>query len=100
MGVQSDNTGLVWLSDISENDIDHGDQYSVFCRVSGIFDDGDNVGSLLGHVDEISSGSVGELDGVDGTLGSDNVSDVRNRGTTSDMCVNISTLDLMGKKED
>ncbi len=37
-------------------------------RVSGVFDDGDDVGPLLGHVDQIATGSVREFDGVDHTL--------------------------------
>jgi len=41
----------------------------------------DNVGPLLGHVDQISSRSVGELDGVDGSLRSDNIGDVRDGGS-------------------
>lgn len=41
----------------------------------------DNVGPLLGHVDQVSSGSVGELDGVDCSLRSDDIGDVGNRGS-------------------
>ena len=41
----------------------------------------DNVGPLLGHVNEISSRSVGELDGVDGSLRSDDIGDVRDGGS-------------------
>lgn len=76
VGVQSNDTRLIGLSDIGENDIDHLDEHSVFLRVTSVLDNGDNVGSLLGHTDEITAGSVGELDGVDDTFGADNVGNV------------------------
>ena len=60
----------------------------------------DDVGALLGHVDQVATRSVGELDGVDGSLlqssissapclrppeerthGSNDISDVRDRGS-------------------
>jgi hypothetical protein len=71
----------VLLLTIGEDDIDHADEHPVLCRVTGVLDDGDNVGPLLGHVDEISSTSVRELDSVYGSLGSDNVGNVGYRGT-------------------
>lgn len=77
-GVESENTGLIWLGDIGEDDIDHRHQHSVLLRVSGILDNGDDIGSLLGHVDEVTSDSLGELNGVDGALGSDDVRDMGN----------------------
>lgn len=36
----------------------------------------DDVGSLLGHTDQLSTRTVRELDGVDDTVGADNVRDV------------------------
>jgi len=44
--------------------------------VSSILDDRDDVGPLLGHVDEITTTSVGELDGVDSSFGSNDVGNV------------------------
>jgi len=76
VGVQSDDTGLIGLSDIGKDDIDHLNEHSVLLRVSGVLDDGDDVGSLLGHTDQITAGSVRELDGVDDSLGTDNVGNV------------------------
>jgi hypothetical protein len=49
--------------------------------VTGVLNNGDNVGPLLGHVDEISSTSVRELDSVYSSLRSDNVGNVGYRGT-------------------
>lgn len=76
MGVEGDNTCLIRLSDIGENDIDHLDEHSVLLRVSSVFDNGDNVCTLLGHTDEITSGTVRELDGVDDSFGTDDIRDV------------------------
>lgn len=45
----------------------------------------DDVGSLLGHTDQLSARSVREFDSVDDTVGADNVRDVgdgRARGGT------------------
>lgn len=81
VGVEGDDTGLVGLGDIGEDAVDHADEHAVLLGVSGVLDDGDDVGSLLGHGDELSAGSVGELDGVDDALWADDVGDVRDRGT-------------------
>jgi len=48
--VKSENTGLIWLSDISEDDINHRHEHSIFLWMSSILNDWDNVGSLFGHV--------------------------------------------------
>lgn len=68
LAVQGDNSGLISLGNISEHTVDHTDEHSVFKGLSGITNDGDNIGSLLGHGDQISSGSVGEFDGIDNTF--------------------------------
>jgi len=75
-GVESKDSSLIGLGDISEDHVNHGHEHSVFLGMSGILDDGDDVGSLLSHVHEISSGSLGELDTIDGTFWSDEVSDM------------------------
>ena len=48
--------------------------------VPGILNDGDDVGALLGNVEEIATGAVRELDGVDQTLRADKVGHVRDGG--------------------
>lgn len=94
VGVQADDTGLIRLGDIGEDDVDHGDEHSVFRGMTGVFDDGcevlgycstttlrlrtNNVRPLLGHVDQITSTSVREFDGVDSSLGTDNIGNVGN----------------------
>lgn len=40
MGVEGDDTRLVGLGDVGEDDVDHLDEHSVFLRVSGVVDDG------------------------------------------------------------
>ena len=57
-GVQTEDTSLVRLSDISEDDVNHWDEHSVLLRVSCILDDGDYVGAFFGHVDQITPYSL------------------------------------------
>jgi hypothetical protein len=85
VGVHGDDTGLIGLGNIGKDDVDHGDDHAVTGRLTGILNNGDNVGSLGGHGDKITARSGRELDGVDVAGRSDNVSDVRDgstRGTT------------------
>jgi hypothetical protein len=49
---------LVWLGYIRENDVNHGYQHAVFLGVTGVLNDGDYVGSLFGHVDQVTAGAV------------------------------------------
>ena len=46
--------------------------------VSSIFNDRDDVSTFLSHVDEITSDTLEEFNGVDVTLGSEEITDVRN----------------------
>lgn len=81
MGIDTDDTSLIGLSDISENDIDHPDEHAVLVGMTGIFDDGDDIGALLGHVDQITTRSVGELHGVDAALWAHNIGHMGHRGS-------------------
>jgi hypothetical protein len=81
VGVHGDNTGLIRLGNIGKDDVDHGDNHAVTSRLTGVLNNGDNVRSLGGHGDEITAGSGRELDGVDVSGRTDDVSNVRNRGT-------------------
>lgn len=62
--VDGDYSSLIRLSDIGENRINHSNEHSILVRVSGIFNDRNNVGPLFGNIEQISSGSVGEFNGV------------------------------------
>ena len=64
----SRKTDLIRLSHVGEDGVHHGHEHPVLVRVSRVLDDRDNVGPLLGHVDEIAAGPVRELDGVDHPL--------------------------------
>lgn len=81
VGVKTDDTGLIGLSNIGEDAVDHADEHAVLEGVTGVLDNGDNVGAVSSHVDQVTAGTVRELDGVDGTGGTDDISDVRNGGT-------------------
>mmetsp|Transcript_17504 Transcript_17504/g.44785 ORF Transcript_17504/g.44785 Transcript_17504/m.44785 type:complete len:348 (+) Transcript_17504:77-1120(+) len=71
---------LVRLRHIGEDNVDHSDQHAVLQRVARVLDDGDHVGPLLGHVDQVAAGAVRELDRVDNARLADNVGDVRDGG--------------------
>jgi hypothetical protein len=85
VGVHGNDTGLVRLGNVGKDDVDHGDGQTVTGRLTGILNDGDNVGALGGHADQVTAGTRRELDSVDETLGADeigNVGDGGTRGTT------------------
>ena len=44
--------------------------------MSGIFDDGNDVGPLFGHVDQITTGSMGEFHSVNKTVRADDIGNV------------------------
>ena len=50
-------------------------------RVPGVFDDGNDVGSLFGDIDEVTTRSVRELHGVNETFRTDDVGNVGNGGS-------------------
>ena len=56
------------MSNISEDNINHAYEHSVFSRVSGIFNDWNNISSLLSHVHQISTTSVRKLNSVNTSL--------------------------------
>lgn len=68
--VQAKNTSLIGLGDVSEDDVNHGHEHSVLLWMSSVLNNWDHIGSLLGHIDQITSYSLGEFDGVDCTFGS------------------------------
>ena len=45
VGVESNDTCLIGLSDIGKDDIDHLDEHSVLLGVTSVFYDGDSVGT-------------------------------------------------------
>mmetsp|Transcript_13796 Transcript_13796/g.17847 ORF Transcript_13796/g.17847 Transcript_13796/m.17847 type:complete len:291 (-) Transcript_13796:33-905(-) len=81
MRVQRHDTGLVRLGDVGEDAVDHSDEHAVFEGVAGVLDDGDDVGAAFGHGEEVAAGTVGEFDGVDVALGTDDVGDVGDGGS-------------------
>lgn len=81
MRVETDNTGLIRLGNVSEDNIDHANEHAVAKRVTSVLNDGNNVGAVGSHADQVTAGTVGELDSVDGSSRSDDISDVADRGT-------------------
>jgi len=83
VGIQSNNTGLIGLGNIREDDVHHADQHAVTQRLTGIFDDRDDVRSLLGHVGQITAGTVRELDGVNNAFRANHVGNMGDGGSGS-----------------
>lgn len=81
--VEAKNSSLIRLGNISEDGVDHVKKHSVFLRVSGVFNDGNDVWSLFSHVHEVSARSLGELHSVNNTFGSDQVRNVANCSSRS-----------------
>jgi hypothetical protein len=52
-------------------------------RVTGIFNDGNNVGTLLGHIDQVTTRAVREFNGIHSSLGPNDIGNVGDRGTGS-----------------
>jgi hypothetical protein len=83
MSVECDDTSLIRLSNISKDDIDHRNKHTVLVRVTSIFNDWDNVRSLLSHVDQVTTRSVREFNSIDSTFGANDISNVRNGSSRS-----------------
>ena len=64
VGIDGNNTSLIRLSYVSKDGINHGDKEPVLMGMSSIFNNGYDVGTFLGHIDQITSGSVREFNGV------------------------------------
>ncbi len=77
LAVDAHDAGLVRLSDVCEDEVDHLDEVSIVLRLAGVHDDGDHVGASLGHVQQFSAAAGRELDGVEDACGADDVRDVR-----------------------
>ena len=81
VSVQCDNTGLIGLCNISKDNIDHRDKHTVLLRMTSIFDDRNNISSLLCHIDQITTGSVREFDSIHSTFRTNNISNMGNGST-------------------
>lgn len=80
--VEAENTGLIWLSDIGEDDINHRYEHSVLLGMSGILNNGDDICTLLSHVDEIATDTLGEFNSVYGSLWANHIGDMGHGGTS------------------
>lgn len=81
VGVHGNNTGLIRLGNIGKDNIDHGDNHAVAGGLTGILDNGDNIGALRGHGNEVAARAGRELDSVDVTCRANEIGDVGNGGT-------------------
>ena len=53
--VNCNNSGLIGLRDVGKDRVDHGNKHAVLVGVAGVLDNRDDVGSLLGHVDQVAA---------------------------------------------
>ena len=83
VSIQSYNTGLVGLGNIGKDAVNHSDEHSVLERVSGILNNRNNICSKLGNSQEITSRTVGEFNSVNSSFLSNNIRNVRDRGSGS-----------------
>lgn len=83
LGIQRHNTALIRLGNVGENRVYHANQHAVLVRMASVLDDGDDVGPLLGHIDQIAAGTVRELHGVDKAFGTHNVGHMGDCGSGS-----------------
>ncbi len=74
--VEGDDARLVGLSNVGEDHVDHADQHAVLVGVARVLDYRNDVGALLGHVDEVAARAVRELDRVHEAFWSDDVGHV------------------------
>lgn len=78
MCIECENTCLIWLGNVCEKCVNHSDQHSIFLWMTSVFDDGNDICSLFGNIDKITTGSVRKFDGINDSLRSNNVRNVRN----------------------
>lgn len=76
MRIERNNTRLIGLCNVGEHAVDHSDQHAILVWMTGVFDDRNDVRSLLCDIDQIATGTMREFHSVDETLGTDNVADV------------------------
>lgn len=81
VGIETHDTGLVRLGNVCEDDIDHADEHPVAERVSGILNNGDDVGTVGSHANQVTAGTVRELDSVHSSSRSDDISNVTDGST-------------------
>lgn len=77
MSIQTHNTRLIRLRDISEDYVDHRNQHSVSQWVPRVLDDRDDVRTVCRHVDQVTPRPVRELDSEDGSRRAHNVRNMR-----------------------
>lgn len=64
VGVEGDDAGLVGLSNVGEDAVDHGHKHAVPQRVARVVDDRDYVRPVLRHVHQVPAAAVAELNRV------------------------------------
>ena len=76
MCIHCHDSGLIRLRNICKNDIDHTNEHTITKGLSGVLNDWNNVGTVCGHVDEISARSVREFNRKDCACRTDDIRNV------------------------
>ena len=92
--IQPKNTRLIRLRHIREYHVHHRHQHAVLLWVTRVFDYGDHVRALFGHVHEVATGSLRELNGVNASFGTNEIGNVRDCGSRSTSEVEYLTSGL------
>lgn len=56
--IQCHNTTLIRLCNIGKDGINHADQHTVLVWMTGVLNNGYNVGTLFGYINQITTGTV------------------------------------------
>lgn len=64
------------MGNVGKDTVNHAHEHSIFERVAGVFNYGDDIRPRFGYVEEVTARAVGEFNGVDISLGADDVGDV------------------------
>lgn len=80
MRVQSQDSRLIGLRHVGKHAVDHADEHAILERMARILDNGDDIGTLSRHADEVTARAMRELDSVDDAGGADDVGDVGDGG--------------------
>ena len=84
VSIEHQHSCLIRLSHIGKDAVHHTNQHAVLERVSGILNDGNDVGAGLGHFDEITAGALRKFHGIDSsTRSNDHVTDVTDQCSSS-----------------
>mmetsp|Transcript_466 Transcript_466/g.982 ORF Transcript_466/g.982 Transcript_466/m.982 type:complete len:245 (-) Transcript_466:205-939(-) len=82
MRIEGYDTSLIRLGNIGKHNVYHSDQHAVFERVTGILHNRNDVCAQLSNSQQVASGTVRKFYGVYGSFLTNNVGNMRDRGSS------------------